>query len=391
MIAGGGLLLLARHALKTQDEIAKLSTAIGVSTEALGGLHLAAGLFGSSAAEINKALPKMQKAIGDADRGLAETRDVFISLGLEIDHLKSLAPEDQFGAIAGAINKLPTAVDRTTAAMTLFGRSGAKLLPLMQAGEEGLLKIRKEAMAMGVALSRQDTGRLEMVNDSILRIKTAIVGLVTTLLLRLAPIIEAVAQGATKLAIVFKSALSPGIVRTVLAITAFTVASIAIIRIIAFVVSTFKILVGAYQALTAAQIIQKAFSGPAGWAVIATGAVIAAGAIAGLSVYFSKLNADMNAATGEMAGVTKGANAMNAALAGGPGGEGGQFRAVQGQAERTRFAPTVDPFAAGAASFFQQKMGQPHASDLIGKSLASIDAKMDQVVLGAKSAQAALR
>lgn len=86
----------------------------------------------------------------------------------------------------------------------------------------------------------------------------------------------------------------------------------AVISIIPKVIAAIKAVITVMKALTLAQIIQKAMSGPAGWAQLALGAAIAAGAIGAAVATFNSLDPDKMA---------KGA-ANKAALKGGAGNRG---------------------------------------------------------------------
>ncbi len=65
-VVAGGVLLLTKRAFKAIDATAKLAEQLEISTEALLGYQLAAGLSGTDTETLNKALLRMSKTVGEA-------------------------------------------------------------------------------------------------------------------------------------------------------------------------------------------------------------------------------------------------------------------------------------------------------------------------------------
>jgi hypothetical protein len=64
-----------------------------------------------------------------------------------------------------------------------------------------------------------------------------------------------------------------------------------VIRVVPVVIGAIRSLISMIRALTTAQVIQQALSGPTGWAQLAAGAAIAAAAVAGVVVAFNAIDA----------------------------------------------------------------------------------------------------
>src|SRR3970282_912545 len=123
------------------DNIAKLADPLGITTEKLIGLQHASEISGGSAEELSKGLIRLSRNIGHAAIKRGDAAKALDRLGLSVMTLKGLEADEQFLRIAGAIAKLPTAAERTSTAMDLFGRSGIKLLPLINEGEQRIREI----------------------------------------------------------------------------------------------------------------------------------------------------------------------------------------------------------------------------------------------------------
>lgn len=192
-VAGGGLIYLAKQTAETMDQMAKFADRTGLSTEALAGLRHGAALAGISAEELNGGLTKMLKTLGQAANGSAEAQGSLRALGLDVKDLITLPADKQIGLIADAIAKIPNAAQQSAAAISIFGRSGANLLPLLRDGSVGIAAMRAEADKLGLTFGRVDAAKIEIANDSLIRVKETISGALQTAVIEIAPFIDAAA------------------------------------------------------------------------------------------------------------------------------------------------------------------------------------------------------
>jgi hypothetical protein len=176
------------------DSNAKLSRRLGVTYKELAGLSLAGDLAGVSMDQIGAAMTKADVLMTKAASGSKAAQDAFGRLGLNIANLQGMSGADRFEAIAAAIGQLPTAAERSAAAVALFGRSGAQLLPLFEGGAAGIRNARKEADKFGRSLTGQQASNVEAMNDAFTRVRAAISGVVGQVTAYLAPAIEGIAK-----------------------------------------------------------------------------------------------------------------------------------------------------------------------------------------------------
>ena len=141
------------------DATNDLAQRTGIGVEALQSLQVAAKLGGVD--DATAAFQKMGIAIGKAiDNGDASD---FEKIGLNFQELAVMAPEDQFRAIAAAISAVPGEASRAAAAVAIFGKSGAELLPFL-ANLDG---VEERARRLGVVLSEKQIGNIAGMNDAL--------------------------------------------------------------------------------------------------------------------------------------------------------------------------------------------------------------------------------
>ncbi len=164
MAAGGTAILAplaaaAFSAAKTGDELNKMSNRTGASVESLSELRHAAEQSDVSFDQLGGAMKIMQKNIANGS-------DAFSKLGLSIDDLLAMQPDQQFEAIAQRISEIKDPAKRTAAAMSVLGKSGADLLPLMIDGAKGIQLLRKEARDLGLQVSTKDANAATLFGDT---------------------------------------------------------------------------------------------------------------------------------------------------------------------------------------------------------------------------------
>lgn len=185
---------LASSAAQNVDEQAKLSRSLGMTYGELAGLKLAGDLAGVGIDRIGFAMTRADVAMQRAAAGSKSAQKSFATLGLTAEQLQGMSSADRFEAIASAISQLPTSAERAAAAVELFGRSGAELLPLFESGAGGIRQAREEAQRLGLTLTNAQSQNVEAMNDSFTRVSSAIQGVVQQVVAHLAPAITAIAK-----------------------------------------------------------------------------------------------------------------------------------------------------------------------------------------------------
>lgn len=149
------------------DSLDEMSARTGVSVEALSELGLAAELSGADLETLEIGLRKMQKAITEAAGGSKSAIDALAQLGLNVQDLVNLSPEQQFKLIADRISKIEDPTHKAALAMEIFGKSGTRLLPMLQDGAKGLEAFQEQARRLGLTISTQTAKDAALLADSL--------------------------------------------------------------------------------------------------------------------------------------------------------------------------------------------------------------------------------
>lgn len=176
------------------DNTSKLADRLGMTYGELSSLALAGDLAGVSLDTLGTASTKADVALVRAAGGSKTAQAAFDGIGLSVSDLQSMSPAERFAAIADAINELPTPAAKAEAAVRLFGKAGAGLLPLFNEGGDAIRQAAAEAQKFGLNLTNLQGKNVEAMNDSFTRAQSAIKGVIQQVVAYLAPAIENVAN-----------------------------------------------------------------------------------------------------------------------------------------------------------------------------------------------------
>jgi len=193
LAGSAGFGLLVKSSFDTIDDLAKVADSLGITTEALAGLRRASELSGVGADKLDKSLLRMQRRISEAADGSLLARDNLRQMGLSLDEIRGLSPEEQFIKVASAIRGVADQTDRTRLAFDTFGRDGAKVLKIVEKGAAATRSEIAKAAELGLAPSREDAAKVEAANDAIADMKSAFLGIANTVAINVAPSIVNIA------------------------------------------------------------------------------------------------------------------------------------------------------------------------------------------------------
>ena len=164
---GGAILKVTRDVARHNDEIAKMSSRIGASTEALSQYEFVAKRSGIEFRTLTMGWQRMTRRISEAAQGMGEARGALKELNLSAAALNSLAPEDQFEAIAEAMQGVNGQADKVRLSMKLFDSEGVALVQTMADGAAGIRALREEADELGLTLTGEAAAAAEAFEDQI--------------------------------------------------------------------------------------------------------------------------------------------------------------------------------------------------------------------------------
>lgn len=161
------------------DEVGKMAQKAGVTTEAFSALAYGADLSGVSNESLTSSLVRLSKTMADAAGGGKEAQAALAALGISATDAsgKLKSSDEVFKEVARRFAAMPDGVEKTAAAVAIFGRSGADLIPLLNAGASGLRGFADEAQRLGRIIDGDTAKASENFNDNITRLKAGASGL----------------------------------------------------------------------------------------------------------------------------------------------------------------------------------------------------------------------
>lgn len=138
------------------DQLDKMAGRTGFTTNALSELGFAAEQSGTDINTLELGIKGMQKQLLNAERGLSTSVDSLKDLGLTYKDLEGLSPEDQFMKLAGAVGDVQDPSKKAALAMSVFGKAGNQLVPLLSGGIASIEELRQQARDLGISMSPED-------------------------------------------------------------------------------------------------------------------------------------------------------------------------------------------------------------------------------------------
>lgn len=165
------------------DELGKTAQKIGLPTEELSKLKFAADLADVSLEQLSVGVGILSKGMASiAGGGTGEkVGPALAAIGVSaVDAAGKLRPTiDVIGDVAEKFALMEDGAGKTSLAMAIFGRSGKELIPLLNAGRDGLAEAAAEAEKLGIVIDEKTAKASERFNDNLTRLGAAMQGLTT--------------------------------------------------------------------------------------------------------------------------------------------------------------------------------------------------------------------
>lgn len=285
-----------RSSFSNIDEVAKASDKLGLTTEALGGLRHAAGLTaGVGNKQFDTAMQRMTRRLAEAANGTGEAKGAIEELGLSAVSLSAMGPDQAFLAIADAMQNVDGQGNKLRLAFKLFDSEGAALVNTLNQGSGAIREMMQEADELGLTFNRTDAAKIEQANDSIAKLQGSFTGLANEIAIAVAPSLSELADMLTD-GVVWIRETSEWIGSLTSGLADLGIDLKLIVLVLGGVVVAVGAIVIALKTWAIAQSVVLALSGPAGWATLAVGAAVAAGAVGGLAVAYSSMGDEVKEA-----------------------------------------------------------------------------------------------
>lgn len=193
--AEAGIFAFTAKIAGSNDELYKLSQRLGIDVETMQELGYVAELNGGSIGSMNSALENLSRITSQAARGIGDGVEVFGMLGLSAtDASGNIKQADELMLeIADSVSRLGTQAERLEFSQRLG--IGPDLLLALQQGSDAIRQQRDEIRSLGIAVDEDAGQAAANFNDAMLRTKTILKSIISTVGTRLmkifTPMIEA--------------------------------------------------------------------------------------------------------------------------------------------------------------------------------------------------------
>lgn len=177
-----------KEAIAAADAAGKLAQQAGVAVKDVAGLQLAFELSGQQAGDMTRSMAYLSRAMVDGSRALAQMG--IASRGAD-GQLR--ATTDVLADVADVFQALPAGAQESALAVKLFGESGTKMLPMLNAGSAGLADMQEMAERLGLVLDENTTRQAEQFNDTLDLVARGGRGIATQLAAQLLPTLTTLA------------------------------------------------------------------------------------------------------------------------------------------------------------------------------------------------------
>ena len=141
-----GFAALLKNTIDTADAFGKLQVRTGIAANKLEAFANAGKLADVSQSDLENGLRKLAQTQNEAAEGVKTYSEAYAKLGVSVQSADGkLKPSDQLlGEIADKFKDLPNGPEKAAIAMDIFGRSGSKLITLLNGGSEALERFNYE-------------------------------------------------------------------------------------------------------------------------------------------------------------------------------------------------------------------------------------------------------
>lgn len=189
--AGGTALFgVAKKAADTGDRIDKMSQKMSLSRKGFQEWEYVLSQNGMEIESLRGGMKKLTKSLDDAKTGSKGAVEAFGRIGLSVDEIKNMNPEQAFEATVKALQSMPEGAEKAALANELLGKSGAELMPLLNGSAESVERLKQQARDMGLVLSDEAVDASAKFTDTLDDIKRSLGAIVSKIGVSVMPIMQ---------------------------------------------------------------------------------------------------------------------------------------------------------------------------------------------------------
>ena len=163
------------------DEMAKSAQKVGLTVEELTRLKYTADLSGVSIDTLSTGVQRLSKNMADVAAGAkGPAAQAFAALGISVVDAdgKLRSSQDVLYDLADRFASMPDGANKTAMAISILGKSGAEMIPLLNGGSQALRDMADESDRFGQTVSTKSAKAAEIFNDNMSRLQSMLGGVV---------------------------------------------------------------------------------------------------------------------------------------------------------------------------------------------------------------------
>lgn len=185
-VASIGAALAFKGLVDRTSDLAKLSRALGTTSQSLSALQQSAQLAGIGSQELTSAMVRLRGVLGEAViKGVGPAADAVKRLGLDLNTVANSPADQQIKSITDALRQVESPAERSALAIQLLGRQGLRMLEVA----ENAARLEQQMRDLGITLSDIDVANLERAGDAIDELQFIAAGALDKALSSLAPFV----------------------------------------------------------------------------------------------------------------------------------------------------------------------------------------------------------
>lgn len=178
------------NAIDKGDQLQDLANRFGVAASSLQEIGNAASTSGAGLEDVASAMNKLAKNAGAAIGGNEQMAEAFNKIGLSVEQLNGMSPQDLFFALSKAVASGTLGMQDFTIAQELAGKGAAVLMETLRMGPE---VIAANGQAMGV-FSNETIAQLSAASDALKAFQNVVTIVFGTAVSKIMDAVEAYAR-----------------------------------------------------------------------------------------------------------------------------------------------------------------------------------------------------
>ena len=176
-MSGAALIGWGKSMIDDLDNIGKRAGVLGITAERYQQLAYAAQRTATDIGTVESAMKKLYGELGKAASGNEKSASAFRKLGVNIEDIKNLSPDQVFDRAAEALTGIGDPAERNAIAMELFGKQAMELNNFLA----DYISLGEEARTKGFIASEEDVKQAMQINDQLTDLNKTVTHLVLEL------------------------------------------------------------------------------------------------------------------------------------------------------------------------------------------------------------------